>query len=100
MSKHTSGLKLVADGETIKIRDADGALVATLHWLRGRNGLGGRRSVREVLATGRLFAAAPQLLDALKSVVDEMGSSITDLDPPSIRAAVELIAEVEGEGEG
>jgi hypothetical protein len=47
-------------GETTCIRDRHGGRVATMGWLRGRDGLGGRRDASEVEITTKLFAAAPE----------------------------------------
>lgn len=64
MSGHTPGPWNLNSGETYMVRGADEGPVCQPKWLRGRHGLGGRRTNDEVMANARLIAAAPDLLEA------------------------------------
>lgn len=75
MSKHTKGPWRVEFGESLSIRSADDSRLATMNWLRGRNGLGGRLSDEEVAANALVFAAAPALLAVLKEYVRDFGDN-------------------------
>jgi hypothetical protein len=68
-AKHTPGPWRVEYGESLSIRSADDSRLATMNWLRGRHGLAGRLSDEEVAANALVFAAAPDLLEALKRLL-------------------------------
>lgn len=54
--------------EAFKIKDANGDTVATLNFIHLR----GRRPSGEVAASARLIAAAPDLLEALRTIASLM----------------------------
>jgi len=61
MSAHTKGPWVVDSGEALSVRAPHGGIVAQLHHLRGRHGMGGRLPDGEAVANARLIAAAPEL---------------------------------------
>ena len=70
--KHTPGPWVVVSGESLSIRDvATDSRLCTLHWLKGRGGLGGRFSDEEVTANALLFRAAPDMREALRKIAFE-----------------------------
>lgn len=59
----------VHNDEAVKIKDANGDTIASMFLIH----LDGRRPDAEVQATANLFAAAPDLLEALRTLLDEHG---------------------------
>lgn len=88
-TKHTPG-KWYADidGECANVRHEDGGLIAQCTHLRGRHGLGGRRSAEEVAANARLFAAAPGLLAVARKALDAWTGDGPPIDLDELRAAI------------
>lgn len=75
--KHTPGPWTPEFGEAYRVRaQQDGGQVAIMMNLKGRHGLAGRRNGDEVAANARLMAAAPELMDALKALLnyDNLGA--------------------------
>src|SRR5262245_8831819 len=78
--KHTPGPWTVDSDESIAVRpNGDGGRVCTLNWLRGRQGLNGRREANEVEANARLIAAAPDMLAALTEIVSADEAALAEL---------------------
>ncbi len=70
-AKHTPGPWTPEFGEAYRVRaQQDGGQVAIMTNLKGRDGLAGRRNGDEVAANARLIAAAPELLEAAKLVLE------------------------------
>lgn len=67
-AKHTPGQWTPEFGEAYNVRAPHGGIVAQIHNLKGRHGMGGRIDGNEAAANARLIAAAPDLLDALKHI--------------------------------
>lgn len=61
MSKHTPGPWAVDSGEALNVRAPHGGIVAQLHHLKGRHGMGGRLPGGEAVANARLIAASPTM---------------------------------------
>ena len=81
MSKHTPGPWTPEFGEAYRVRaQQDGGQVAIMMNLKGQHGMAGRRTGEEVAANARLIAAAPDLLEALKTMLAiwEDGSDAAD----------------------
>lgn len=70
MSKHTPRPWKAHFEEAYFVTGPDLGRVAMMMNLKGAHGLGGRRTGAESAANCRLIAAAPDLLDALQSVID------------------------------
>ena len=70
MSAHTPGPWKSHFGETYYVTGPDLGRVAIMMNLKGAHGLGGRRSGDESAANCRLIAAAPDLLAALRRLMD------------------------------
>jgi len=96
MSKHTPGPWTAEPEEAIRVRAPDGGAVAILGWLRGRDGLSGRRPADEVLANARLIAAAPELLEIVQMILGEGGNPMSSLAGVEKRARA-LLRRIEGE---
>jgi hypothetical protein len=64
MSRHTPGPWHAELDETYSVRAQHGGIVAQIHHLKGRHGLGGRVGSAEAAANASVIAAAPELLDA------------------------------------
>ena len=79
-AKHTTGPWNVPFREFTKIKAANGAHIATCHKLT---------NLVNLEANSRLIAAAPDLLDALQSIIDDIDSEFgTDCDYNKARAAI------------
>ena len=70
---HTPGPWAVDSGEALNVRAPHGGIVAQLHHLKGRHGMGGRLPGGEAVANARLIAAAPELLEALHQLIVVIG---------------------------
>ena len=70
MDKHTPGPWKAHFEEAYFVTGPDLGRVAMMMNLKGAHGMGGRRSGDESAANARLIAAAPDLLQSLKEVVD------------------------------
>lgn len=70
MFKPTPGPWVVDSGEALNVRAPHGGIVAQLHHLKGRHGMGGRLPDGEAVANARLIAAAPDLYDAAENALD------------------------------
>jgi hypothetical protein len=70
-TKFTPGPLCVAIGETCTVREHDGGIVCMMDWLKGPYGMKGKRPEVEVVATAKLFAAAPDLYRALETVLSQ-----------------------------
>ena len=68
MSKPTPGPWRAEFGEAVRIRAPDDTSIATINWLRGPHGYGGRIPTNEGEANALLVAAAPVLLELLREV--------------------------------
>ena len=66
MSAWTPGPYVCRVSESVKVRDQAGGLIAVLHHLEHQ---GHRRDPDAVAHTGKLFAAAPDLYEALADLV-------------------------------
>lgn len=66
MGTHTEEPWTVRHGEAVTVRSPDGGMICLLHWLKGSDGLGGRRTEAEVVANANMIAAAGPMLAALK----------------------------------
>ena len=79
-AKHTTGPWNVPFREFTKIKAANGAHIATCHKLT---------NLVNLEANSRLIAAAPDLLDALQSIIEDIDSEFgTDCDYNKARAAI------------
>jgi hypothetical protein len=104
--KHTPGPWVPEFGESYRVRaKQDGGQVAIMMNLKGQHGLIGRRTGDEVAANARLIAAAPELLESLKAIMDFCGPSDPNCpDGPDCEtcrmanAARAAIAKAEGRG--
>jgi hypothetical protein len=76
MSTHTPGPWAVEMAEVYSVIDAEGGRVALITNLKGRHGMGGRRSGEEAAANTLLIAAAPELLAALQKAVELVDSNV------------------------
>lgn len=74
MSKHTPGPWYVEFGEAYNVRADHGGIVAQIHNLKGRHGIGGRIDANEASSNARLIAAAPDLLEALQRSLNWLAS--------------------------
>lgn len=72
MSAHTPGPWAPHFEDAYYVTGPDLGRVAMMMNLKGAHGLGGRRSGNEAAANARLIAAAPDLLEALQALVDDM----------------------------
>ena len=70
MSDFTPGPWRAEFPDEISVRDDDGGRIAILANLKGRLGMKGRRDTSEVEANARLIAAAPDLLESLKALLE------------------------------
>ena len=96
MSDFTPGPWRAEFPDEISVRDADGGRIAILANLKGRLGMKGRRDTSEVEANARLIAAAPDLLEALKEMVN-LVELMCPFDGPQQRKARAAIAKATGE---
>lgn len=71
-TRFTPGPYTARIDETATVRDADGDKLAQMSHLKGY--MKGRRDADEVAATARLFAAAPELYEALKDALGTLES--------------------------
>lgn len=69
-AKHTPGPWVVDSGEALSVRAPHGGIVAQLHHLKGRHGMGGRLPDGEAVANAHLVAAAPELLEACQTIAE------------------------------
>ena len=82
MSMHTPGPWIAEFGEAYRVRaQGDGGQVAIMTNLKGQFGMLGRRSGDEVAANARLIAAAPELLEALRGMMDAYADLCDDVTP-------------------
>ena len=58
---HTPGPWSEDSGEALNVRAPHGGIVAQLHHLKGRHGMGGRLPDGEAVANARLIAASPTM---------------------------------------
>jgi hypothetical protein len=96
MSKHTPGPWVAEFEETYNVRGPDEGRVAICMNLKGRYGLGGRRTGAESAANARLIAAAPDLLETLRELVDGM-PDVEDSEGRVLFRARAAIAKATGE---
>ncbi|HEY0878963.1 MAG TPA: hypothetical protein VGE10_10990 [Zeimonas sp.] len=92
-AKHTAGPWVVDSGEALNVRAPHGGIVAQLHHLKGRHGMGGRLPDGEAVANAHLIAAAHDLLDFARALSQglRMGYAADELlrDGGSLRARLE-----------
>ncbi len=97
---HTPGPWIADLGEAYRVRaQQDGGQVAIMMSLKGQHGLAGRRSGDEVAANARLIAAAPDLLEALIAITNQLeriGDTREHKDGAFIRDARAAIAKATG----
>lgn len=97
---HTPGPWAVDSGEALNVRAPHGGIVAQLHHLKGRHGMGGRLPGGEAVANARLIAAAPELLEALKEVTHCLAWHAkyhgTGMDGKAVAEARSVIAKATG----
>lgn len=94
MFEPTPGPWVVDSGEALNVRAPHGGIVAQLHHLKGRHGMGGRLPDGEAVANARLIAAAPDMLDALEGLLNALPSATTH---PSVAQARRALAKARGE---
>jgi hypothetical protein len=101
--KHTPGPWVPEFGESYRVRaKQDGGQVAIMMNLKGQHGLISRRTGAEVAANARLIAAAPDLLEALKTCVafiEDAHIIEAQWGWEPVKAAKAAIAKAEGRGE-
>lgn len=98
MSAYTKGPWRTQLGETYNIVDADGGRIFVATSLKGKHGLGGRRSPEECAANCHLASVAPELLEALKACVSDLQivqDEICEISP-ALSVAKAAIAKAEG----
>ena len=66
--KHTPGPWTAEYGEVTTVLDVERGRICTMNYLRGPHGSFGRRTNNEGEANARLIAAAPEMLQELKSI--------------------------------
>ncbi len=96
MSKHTPGPWKAHFEEAYFVTGPDLGRVAMMMNLKGAHGLGGRRSGDESAANARLIAAAPELLNALRDLVDAMTGRL-DGETIALHNALSVLAKAEGQ---
>jgi hypothetical protein len=95
MSKHTPGPWKAHFEEAYFVTGPDLGRVAIMMNLKGAHGLGGRRSGDESAANARLIAAAPELLNALRDLVDAMTGRL-DGETIALHNALSFLAKADG----
>ena len=95
MIGHTPGPWKAHFEEAYFVTGPDLGSVAMMMNLKGAYGLGGRRSGDESAANARLIAAAPELLEALRQIVEQHGQWNNGIWAANIARAA--IAEAEGQ---
>lgn len=100
-TKPTPGPWVVDSAEALNVRAPHGGIVAQLHHLKGRHGMGGRLPNDEAFANARLIASAPELLAACRTVLmlrqlGGMMPGVREVIDVAIRQAEEAIAKATG----